>query len=178
MDIVLFGDSHLGRFGKSQVELLESLIPGSIVYNCAMGGATSEDGVVRAKFMGQLQPDVVIVSYKGNDVSPWKKITPKEKYLQNMRAVFEAFPYSRKILFSSPDVELADATQTEKYNQRATKYAEALLPVCDELGVVIVHGQDVVSAMNEVHHEPDGVHMTEPAYREVIYTLATAVLSL
>ncbi len=178
MNIVLFGDSHLGRFGKIPTEKLENLIDNSIVYNCSAGGFTSADGAKRAELIGTLRPDTVIFSYGGNDVAPWKPIVPKEEYLQNMRKIFEAFPDSKKILLVSPDVKLADPLQTKDFNYSLHEYRDAQISICNELNVMVVDGNEVVETLGEEYHEDDGVHMNKAAYIRVIEAFAKTINSL
>ncbi len=175
MNIVLFGDSHLGRFGKIPTEKLEKLIDNSIVYNCSAGGFTSADGAERAELIGTLKPDVVVFSYGGNDVAPWKPIVPKEEYLQNMRKIFEAFPDSVKILLVSPDVKLVDPVQTQQFNSSLHEYRDAQKALCDELNVSIIVGNEAVESLGDEYHETDGVHMNEAAYLRVIEVLANTI---
>lgn len=178
MNIVLFGDSHLGRFGKSPTLQLESLIENSTIYNCSAGGFTSTDGVKRAEFISQLDPDVVIFSYGGNDVAPWKTIVSKDTYLQNMQKIFEAFPNARKILFTSPDVLLDEPTHTSQYNDSMRDYQAALEVIRDEFGVSLIDGNQVTASLGGACHETDGVHMNEAAYSKVIEAFANTINSL
>lgn len=177
MNIVLFGDSHLGRFGKNSTEQLEKLVENSTVYNCSAGGFTSIDGAKRAQFIGALTPDVVVFSYGGNDVAPWKNVTPKALYLENMKEIFKAFPSSKKILFASPDVKVADPDQTNKYNSTIREYRDALTPVCDELSVLVIDGNLAVSGRGEKYHDDDGVHMDDVAYEKVVQAFAATINS-
>jgi lysophospholipase L1-like esterase len=177
MNIVLFGDSHLGRFGKNPTEKLEKLIDNSVVYNCSAGGFTSTDGAKRAELIGTLKPDVVIFSYGGNDVAPWKPIVRKEEYLQNMRKIFEAFPNSAKILLISPDVKLADPLQTDEFNTSLHEYHDAQVSLCNELNVTVISGNEVVRPLGNDYHEDDGVHMNDAAYIRVIEAFAGTIKS-
>jgi lysophospholipase L1-like esterase len=178
MNIVLFGDSHLGRFGKLLCEQLEGLVEESTVYNCSAGGFTSADGAKRADYIAKLNPDVVVFSYAGNDVAPWKDVVPKEAYLQNMRKIFNAFPNSKKVLFTSADVAVADSAQAHEYNSALHAYREALAPICEELSVFIVDGGKAVSSLGKDCHVEDGVHMNDEAYAKVVEALAAAINSL
>lgn len=175
MNIVLFGDSHLGRFGKRFIDQLEGLIDNSIVYNCAAGGFTSSDGVRRVDYIARLKPDVVIFSFGGNDVSPWKEVVAESVFLSNMRRIFEAFPDSSKLLFTSPDVAVANQDQANIYNNSIHTYREALEPICEELGVLIVDGNDTVRDLQGDYHEDDGVHMNKNAYRNLVNQLAKTI---
>jgi len=178
MNIVLFGDSHLARFGKDRLVQLEELVNGSIVYNCSAGGMTSTDGAKRAELIGTLNPDVVVFSYGGNDVAPWKSVVPKELYLRNMRNIFQAFPNSKKVLFESPDVRLPDLDVANEYNNSIHDYRGELKPICDELGIAIVDGHATTASLGENNHEDDGIHMSDAAYSEVITALADTINSL
>ncbi len=175
MNIVLFGDSHLGRFGKNPTEKLEQLIDNSIVYNCSAGGFTSVDGAKRAELISTLNPDIVIFSYGGNDVAPWKPIVLQEEYLQNMRKIFEAFSDSRKILLISPDVKLADPLQTDEFNNSLHEYRDAQIGICNEFNVSVIDGNEIVETLGEDYHEDDGVHMNEAAYKLVIDAFAKTI---
>jgi lysophospholipase L1-like esterase len=66
-NIVLFGDSFLGRWGKKYIDKLEALVSGSIVYNCAAGGLDTADGLVRACYIAGLKPDYAVLSFGAND---------------------------------------------------------------------------------------------------------------
>ncbi len=173
--IVLFGDSHLGRFGKDYSEALEHLMQDTVVYNCSAGGFTSEDGAKRAELIAKLQPDVVIFSYGGNDVAPWKPLIPLKYFLHNMEIIFAAFPHSQKILFTSPDVNLVDTHQTQQFNASLHEYRSALQPVCASFNVTVVDGNEVVSSLAEAHHEDDGVHLNKAAYSKIIDAFANTI---
>jgi lysophospholipase L1-like esterase len=175
LNIVLFGDSHLARFGKDPIEQLEKLLDGAIIYNCSTGGFTSADGARRAAVIGKTTPDVVVFSYGGNDVSPWKIGVPEAEFLQNMKHIFEAFPESHKLLFTSPDVAVADPAQTEAYNTAIHRYRASLKPMCDELQVTVVDGGQIIAPLGEAYHEDDGVHMNQAAYVKVIGALADTI---
>jgi lysophospholipase L1-like esterase len=177
MNIVLFGDSHLGRFGKRYIDQLEALVKDSVVYNCSAGGLTSSDGVRRVDFIAGLKPDIVIFSFGGNDVAPWKNIVPKPVFIDNMRTIFEAFPHSAKIIFTSPDVAVADPGQTREYNNSIHEYRHALTKICDELGVAIVDGNMVIRPQGGDYHEEDGVHMNDIAYLDVVNAFAKTINS-
>ncbi len=177
MNIVLFGDSHLGRFGEKLIGQLESLVEGATAYNCSAGGFTSSDGVKRVDFIAKLKPELVIFTFGGNDVTPWKQIVSKDIYLRNMRKIFEAFPESAKLMLLSPDVAVADPEQTREYNSLLHEYQTDLRPICQELGVDVVEASQVLASLNGDIHVEDGVHMNDQAYAKVIEALAQAINS-
>ncbi len=45
--VVFFGDSILSNFGTTSIEILESSLSGVDIYNCAVGGWNTIDGVHR-----------------------------------------------------------------------------------------------------------------------------------
>ncbi len=175
MNIILFGDSHLARFGKHQIEELERRIKDATVYNCSTGGFNSLDGARRAATLGTLQPNIVIFSYIGNDVAPWKSGIPIDSYLHNMSKIFEAFPNSKKILFIPPDVSVERPDQTLEYNSRMHCYQERLLPVCLALNVTVIDGNRILASIRDDYHVSDGVHMNEGAYSKLIEALANSI---
>ena len=175
MNIVLYGDSHLARFGKEAILLLEEHIPGSTVFNCSAGGFTSEDGARRADYIASLRPDLVVFSYGGNDVAPWKQRVSKPDYLQNMTKIFKAFAGAKKIIFFSPDAVVADVAQRKQYNDSLHDYRSELVPLCASHDISILRANQVLSPLGDTIHVEDGIHMNEAAYRLFIKALADSM---
>ncbi len=96
--LVLFGDSLFGRFGKHLIVKLESVLQDCDVYNCAAGGWDSNDCVAKAPYIGELKPDVMVISLGTNDACPWKQVD-LETFKANIPKVFEEFTDSRIIYF-------------------------------------------------------------------------------
>lgn len=172
MNILLFGDSLLARMNKKLVVELESLVGDAIVYNCATGGFNTRDALRRVAYLSLLQPDVVIFSLGANDVAPWKTITSKDEYLQNMQTIFEAFKDSRKLVLICPDVQLNDPVQTDEFNTALHEYSQALQALMNDETFKVVDANEVLAPLSGDYHAEDGLHMNEAAYELLLKQFA------
>ena len=175
MNIILFGDSLLGRLGKIPISQLEDRISGSTIYNCATGGFNSNDGAKRASYIGTLSPDVVIFSFGVNDTAPWKSMVSEGDFLRNMNSIFGAFPESRKLMLLCPHINLADQAQTNEFNASLDSYYTALKKPCKENLVRVIDTDQVVASLGEDYHIEDGRHMNNIAYELVIEAIAQTI---
>ena len=175
MNIVLFGDSILGRLGKVYITQLEALIPGSVVHNCATGGFNSTDLARRAKHIAALKPDIALLSFGVNDVSPWKDIVALNDFVSNARVILEAFKGSRVILLKCPHVSLVDSQQTAIVNTRLDEYYnEISVRFGSECSTI---DTNILFAGIDNFHEEDGLHFNEDAYEILVSELALRINS-
>lgn len=171
MNIVLFGDSFLGRFNKSLIEKLESEVDDATVYNCAAGGWNSSHLAKRAQLIASLNADSVILSLGANDVAPWKEGISKQTFIDNFNEIVTAFDGAKILLLLCPDVRVESAEQTVEFNTRLAEYYAAISDRASTSGVIVVDTNWVLAELDE-YHEDDGLHVSSPAYDLIITQLA------
>ena len=88
-NLILFGDSMLANFGGYFIKEVESKIKDVQIYNCAFGGATTQDGLHKVKLISLLNPDIVLLSFGINDL--FKDDLPVKSYLKNMDKITRSF---------------------------------------------------------------------------------------
>jgi len=172
--VVLFGDSHLGRFNRDRSKKLEKAVSDIIVYGCAVGGWTTEDGAKRAGYIAKLNPDFVVLSFPGNDFIDNNDITIEESK-NNLKTIIEAFRVSKIILFLGPLAD--DRFEDEEFNKGLPKYNEAAKAMAKTFEIQIIDGPQIYSKLNEDYHEEDGVHLNEFGYDILIQELAKKIKS-
>jgi len=165
--VVLYGDSLLGRFGKDLIVKLEGRVQDITVFNCATGGSNTEDGVKRADFIAQLNPDYVVLSFGANDAAPWKKQVSIGDFESNLDSIIKSFTRSKVIVFLCPpanDVGDKEITQFNdlliRYNEIASnvvrKNKAQLIDSPNAYGELLKNGND--------YHMGDGIHLNEAGY--------------
>jgi lysophospholipase L1-like esterase len=174
MDILLFGDSFLGRFNRNLIDQLESSIPNSTIYNGAVGGWNSADGAKRSQYMARLNPDYVLFSFGGNDTAPWKDQLSEQDFLKNMQNIFNDFTNSKRIMLLCPNVNVEDADQTEEFNRLLSKYNAGLIKICEQMGIQVIDTNNLFIALDDYHIE-DGVHINQAGYDLIIKKFAESV---
>jgi lysophospholipase L1-like esterase len=119
--IILYGDSLLGRFGKSLIQKLESRVKNAEVYNCAYGGCSTEDCLRKSEFISKLNPDMVVISLGTNDILLNDLDTGE--YLNNLSKIIENFNESRVIVWLIPKAnDSQDVEGTNNFNKKVEKY--------------------------------------------------------
>ena len=178
MKIVLVGDSILARFGKESIELLESLVPGADVYNCAAGGWNSDDVLRKSNVIAALKPDVVVVSLGMNDAAPWKMLA-LPKFQSNLTGIFADFGAARKVFVLPPPI---DEQKTNRPNDRTNtgikQYCEAARNVCAHANAEVLDTWqrfEPLLGVQEVHVQ-DGVHFND-AGQELFARFLAEILS-
>jgi len=174
MNIVLFGDSFLGRFGKNLIDQLESTIPKSIVYNCAAGGWNSTDLKNRAQLIAKLNPDYVVLSYGGNDVAPWKKVVAQNEFQANTELILKAFSNSKIIILLCPNVNLESTEHTLEYNNALRSYYRGIEESLNNFDAHCIDTNLILADMGDCH-EDDGVHINGQAYDRIILKLGELI---
>lgn len=170
MNIVLFGDSLLGRFNRNLINQLEQTIPSSVVYNCAAGGWNSNDGTKRAEYIAQLAPDFTILSFGANDAAPWKEQVSLPQFIQNMQFIVRVFTKTKVIVLLCPQVNLDSPEQTKVFNDSLNLYNEAIRRICDEYHAEYIEADKLLSSIHE-YHDDDGLHLNKAAYDLIIQKL-------
>lgn len=167
MNIVLFGDSLLGRFNKNLINQLEQAIPSSTVYNCAAGGWNSSDGIKRVDYITKLKPDLVVLSFGANDTAPWKEQVPLSTFVHNMEFMVRTFVKSNVIVLLCPHVSVESPEQTKEFNNNLDVYNEAIKRICDEHHAAYIDSDELLGNLDD-YHEDDGVHLNQTAYDLII----------
>lgn len=175
MKIVLFGDSLFAQMSKYHVSKIEEQIPGSDVYNCAVGGWDSNDCLKKAFYIAQLKPEVVAISLGTNDASPWK-LVDLEIFKQNIPKIIDIFAPSKFIYFlPPPSDETKQPPDKKRTNETLKQYYDAAKGICDEKGTLTINSWDIFKPMldrGEVYHVEDGTHLKENAYDIIIAEIA------
>ncbi|MFZ3009741.1 MAG: SGNH/GDSL hydrolase family protein [Candidatus Microsaccharimonas sp.] len=166
-EIVLFGDSLLGRFNNNLIDQLEQTIPSSNVYNCAAGGWNSNDGIKRVEYIAMLSPDVVVLSFGANDTAPWKEQVALSTFIQNMEFMVRTFTKAKVIVLLCPHVSVESPEQTKEFNNSLDMYNEAIRRICDEHHAVYIDSDGLLVNLDD-YHEDDGVHLNQAAYDLII----------
>lgn len=167
MNIVLFGDSLLGRFKKVLIDQLEGSLEAATVYNCAAGGWNTNDGARRVDYIARLTPDVVILSFGANDSAPWKEVVNITTFTSNMERMMDAFNPARTIALLCPQVTIEDPVQAKAFNAALGEYNEITKQLCERKGLDYIDCDELLKDLGPCHEE-DGVHFNQLAYDAVI----------
>ena len=167
MNIVLFGDSLLGRFNKNLINQLEQTIPSSTAYNCAAGGWNSNDGMKRVEYIAKLNPNVVVLSFGANDTAPWKEQVALSTFIQNMEFMVRTFTKAKVIVLLCPHVSVESPEQTKEFNNNLDVYNETIKRICDERHAAYIDSDELLGHLGD-YHEDDGVHLNQAAYDLII----------
>lgn len=174
MNIVLYGDSYLGRFNKNKIDQLESRFDNATVYNCAVGGWSSSELARRAKYFALMRPDYVILSFGGNDVAPWKDIVPLGEFKKNVKTLLDAFQGSHIIMILCPKVNLTDSSQSKQFNDGLTEYYRSIQDLLEDSDVDVIDTNALLSGIHN-YHEEDGVHFNDEAYGMIIAKISDLI---
>lgn len=177
--VVLFGDSLLGRFGKSLIQQLENKLENTTVYNCAAGGLNTEDGVERADFISQLRPNYVVISFGANDCAPWKEQIPLEKFENNLQRIVESFSQAKVVMFLCPSAsDFDDKEGTAQFNDLLQRYNDCATQVAIKNGASVIDSQrtygELLKSGND-YHVGDGIHLNEVGYDILIEELVRLI---
>jgi lysophospholipase L1-like esterase len=176
-NIVLFGDSLFGRFGREYMLRLESLLPNSTIYNCAAGGCDTRDGLKCADFIATLESDVVCLSFGVNDSNPFKgQPVPIEEFESNLDSIIKAFSASTVILFPCPPVhDPNDPDGTREFNEVLERYNQVIKDLAAKNGSQCINSKKIYGTLaehNQEYHLEDGLHLNDLGYRTLIKQLA------
>lgn len=172
--IILFGDSLLARLNKDRLAEFEQAVEGSEIYNCAVSGWNTDDGVKKAPYIAQLRPDTVIISFGMNDAASWKKVE-LDTFRDNFQQILTYFAGSRIILFPPPPVNEPKETGNEKRtNEALRQYAEVVESYCTKDTVQLLDSWNIYEPLLKNmtdYHEDDGVHLNVTGYKILIEKL-------
>ena len=175
MKIVLFGDSLFAQMSKYHVLKIEKQIPGSDVYNCAVGGWDSKDCVKKGLYISKLKPDVIVLSLGTNDASSWK-LVDLETFKQNVPKILDIFAPAKIIYFlPPPSDETKQPPGKIRKNETLKQYYDAAKEICEKKGALTINSWDIFKPMldhGEVYHVEDGTHLEENAYDIIIAEIA------
>ena len=170
MNMMLYGDSFLGRFGNDLIHRLESGLDNVTVYNCAAGGWNSSDLANRAEYMARLNPEYVVLSFGGNDVAPWRSTVPLNTFKDNVQKILSSFSASKIIMLKCPDVTVREKDQTIEYNDGLKTYYSNVERMFESAGVQVI---DTNSLFHELeYHESDGIHLNKLGYDKIIQKIS------
>lgn len=179
-NIILFGDSLFGRFGRDYITQLEEAVKDITVYNCAAGGFDTRDGIKRADFIAQLKADYVCLSFGVNDSNPFKgQPVPLEEFIQKFTSIVQSFSSSKIILFPCPPVyDPKDPEGTKSFNDILNKYNEAIKDIAIKTDSEIIDSETVYGQLlkqGENYHLEDGLHLNDLGYQKLIESLARLI---
>lgn len=166
--LVLFGDSLIALFHKDEVSELEKQT-GYEVYSCATSGWNSEDGVNKASYISQLNPDVTVFSFGTNDSAPWNSVKI-QNFVENIRTIIKIFSSSKIIFLLPPPTK-----DERRSNELIEQYSEAAKQVLNENSVTYIDSWKVFKEMldsNQNYHDSDNLHFNELGYNTVINEIA------
>lgn len=169
--IVLFGDSLLGRFGKTFIDKLEAELDHVTVYNCAAGGWNTADGVKRVDFIAKLKPDYVVISFGANDAAPWKKQVPEESFENNLNSIIDSFSGSKIIIFPCPS---ARDSSHEEFNKEISRYNKIVHSVAKDKKTMVIDSNKVYGDLLKEgkDYNSAGVHLNDFGYDILIKEIA------
>lgn len=176
--LVLFGDSLLANFDKELLIKLESKLSDFDVYNCAVGGWDTNDGVKKSAYISSLKPDLIVIGFGTNDAAPWKQV-PLEQFGKNINIILDNFSDSRVIYFLPPPVNENKESKGEKRsNETMRRYHDLAKKICLDKKVGVVDSWTIFIPMVEQNHEyhiEDGLHLNDFGYDTLIDSLAKVI---
>ncbi len=170
--LILFGDSMLGHFGCELIQKVESETSVDI-YNCAMGGATTEDGLKKALYIASLKPDIVLLSFGTNDI--FKKNLSASDFLKNLTQIIDLFKGSRVIVWFTPKAnDINDVEGTLKFNSQILRYNDEVRKYCEVNKIEFIDSfsdYKIEVGTKDIYHEDDGIHLVDTGYEPFISSL-------
>lgn len=170
-NLILFGDSHFGRFGRDYILKLEASLKDVTVYNCAAGGSDTRDGLKRAAYIAKLKPEYICLSFGANDSSPFKGQPVKlPGFIENMKSIIKTFSLagSTIIIFPCPNSVSRNGWVAEDFNSSLSTYNKALRGIATETGSFFFDSEtmykNVLDEGKDIHTE-DGLHLNELGYQ-------------
>ena len=172
-NLVLFGDSMLGNFGISLIKKLESNVMGLQVHNCAVGGATTEDGLKKVKYIASLGPDIVLLSFGTNDI--FQDSLSPNVFLNNLIKIINSFNGARIIIWLTPKAnDINDVEGTIKFNADISKYNDEIRKYCEQNKIEFIDSLNdykIEVGKKDPYHEEDGIHLTDEGYELFTHSL-------
>lgn len=181
MKIVLFGDSLLKNIGKDNTLKFEMAVPDSDIYNCAVGGWDTNDGVKKAPYISSLKPDIVILGFGTNDSAAWKQV-PLADYLKNIEIIVNQFKDSRIIFFLPPPVFLENGHDKDhwRHPESVKQYNDVAKSLLEEKKIEYLDSFSLFTPMLERgqdYHIEDGVHLNDYGYENLIREFANIIMA-
>jgi len=179
MKIVLFGDSLLKNFGKDYLIRFEAAVPGADIYNCAVGGWDTNDGLKKASFIAKLKPDIVILGFGTNDAAPWKQV-PLEVFLKNIPQIIEEFTGSKVIFFLPPPVhpDNRHSSKRRRLPETVQQYHDEAKRLLEGMSVTYLDSHAVFKPLlqsNQRYHIEDGTHLNDFGYSVLVKEFARLI---
>lgn len=180
-NLIMFGDSHLGRCGRRQISSLESALSGRYdVYNCAADGLNSDDLVNKAAYLAGLKPDVVIISDGTNDCDLSKHVE-LDRYRANLVKIIDNFAGSQVILL--PPIPMDESRLSAEdgkalSNDSLKEYHDAALDVSAQKQIAAIDSWAVYDRLRknkQDYHEADGLHLNQEGYNVLFDEIAGAI---
>lgn len=190
--LILFGDSHFGRFGQKKILSLEDKVRTTKsldigVINIAAGGMTSRDCIRSAEYIAKLNAEYICISLGANDCNPFKnQPVSLEEFRDNMRNIISAFSHSinldreksKVIIFPCPPVfDANDMEGTNKFNVLLDLYNKVLFEEADFANknhatnkgpnIIVIDTKSVYEPLIQagtIFHDTDGLHLNEVGY--------------
>jgi lysophospholipase L1-like esterase len=173
-NLILFGDSMLGYFGTNLVKTLESRVADLHVHNCAIGGATTEDGLEKVKYIASLKPNIVLLSFGTNDI--FQKTLPPSDFLNNLIKIINSFKGARVIIWLTPKAnDVNDIDGTAKFNSDISEYNKLVQKYCLDKKIEFIDSftdYKIEVGKKDLYHEDDGIHLTDEGYKPFIDLLS------
>ena len=182
MKIVLFGDSLLKNFGKDQLLELETAVAGADIYNCAVGGWDTNDGVKKSPYIAGLKSDVVILGFGTNDCAPWKQV-PLEQFRTNIKQLLQHFAGSRVLYFLPPPIRQANGhgADYQRSPEMVKRYHDAAKELLAQEGIEYLDSHAIFTPLlesNQNYHIEDGIHLNDLGYKILIKELSKLINSI
>ena len=172
--MILFGDSLIANFGRSNTEAIESAVDFD-VYNCATGGWDTNHCVRKATYIAQLKPEVVVLSFGTNDSTPDRRLE-LDSVVENVKKIIDIFAGSSVIVLLPPPIhEERQEPGRNRSNETIEKYANSIKKLLDEEGVAYIDSAIFQRMFDSGvdYHEEDGIHFNDLGYETVINEIAS-----
>ena len=171
-NLVLFGDSMLGYLGTSLIKKIEFAVPNLHIHNCAVGGATTEDGLKKVDYIASLKPDIVLLSFGINDI--FKNNLSLDKLIENLIKIVNSFNNSRVIIWLTPRAnDIDDIDGTNKFNSKIAEYNDEVRKYCKENKIEFIDSfteYQIEVGKPDPYHEDD-IHLSDEGYQPFIESL-------
>lgn len=172
-NIILFGDSLFGQFGRRPIRAFEETKPDSLVFNCAAGGLNTRDCLKRAPLIAKMQGEYVFISLGANDCYDGREMfVPLDEFRSNMLAIINMFSGSEVILFPCPPLDdPGEPEETKKYNETLDIYNKILIEIASQKNISTIDSKSVYGKLltsGQDYHKEDGIHLNELGYEVLV----------
>lgn len=165
--LVLFGDSLLANFDKDLVSKLEEQLKDYDIYNCAVSGWDTNDGMKKSLYISCLKPDVVVIGFGTNDAAPWKQVS-LEQFTKNVNTILDNFNSSKIVFFLPPPVNEEEEEKREKRTNKVMKqYHDAARQISLGKGAEVLDSWSIFMSFlkqGREYHLEDGIHLNDFGY--------------